>query len=62
MLLRGKYRVNGFLLLYLEWFFVTVQQSGMIFINYLTDFRYFPLKIVFRKLLDTVRTGQKLPF
>ena len=59
MLLGGKYQVNGFLPLYLEWFFVTVQQSGMNFINYFTDFRYFPLKIVFRKLLDTVRTGKK---
>ena len=34
--------------------------TGMVcFLSYLTDFRYFPLKIVFQKLLDTVRTGQK---
>jgi len=36
--------------------------SGMICFSYLTDFSYFPLKIVFRKLLDMVRTGQKWPF
>ena len=30
-----------------------------LFFSYLTDFSYFPLKIVFRKLLDTVRTGKK---
>jgi hypothetical protein len=34
----------------------------MILFSYLTDFSYFPLKIVFQKLLDTVRTGQKWPF
>jgi len=34
----------------------------MIFFSYLTDFSYFPLKIVFRILLDMVRTGQKWPF
>jgi hypothetical protein len=33
--------------------------SGMIFFSYLTDFSYFPLKIVFWKLLDRIRTGQK---
>ena len=31
----------------------------MILFNYLTDFNYFPLKIVFWKLLDMVRTGKK---
>jgi hypothetical protein len=30
----------------------------MILFSYFTDFSYFPLKIVFRKLLDTARTGQ----
>ena len=34
----------------------------MIFFSYLTNFNSFPLKIVFRKLLDKVRTGQKWPF
>jgi hypothetical protein len=34
----------------------------MICFSYLADIRYFPLKNVFRKLLDTVRTGQKWPF
>jgi hypothetical protein len=33
--------------------------TGMIFFSYLTDFSYLPLKIVFRKLLDMVSTGQK---
>jgi hypothetical protein len=33
--------------------------AGMIFVSYLTDFSYFPLIIVFPKLLDMVRTGQK---
>ena len=28
--------------------------TGMIFFSYLTDFSYFSLKIVYRKLLDTV--------
>ena len=32
--------------------------TGIILFSYLTDFSYFTLKIVFRKLLDTVRTGQ----
>jgi len=31
----------------------------MIFVSYLTDFSYFPLERNCRKLLDTVRTGQK---
>jgi hypothetical protein len=31
----------------------------MIFMSYLTDFSYFPLKIIIRKLLDTVWTGKK---
>ena len=57
-----KISSKWFLLLYLEWFLATVQQLGMIFINYFTDFSYFRLKIVFRKLLDTVRTCQKWPF
>jgi hypothetical protein len=34
--------------------------SGMIFFSYLTDFIYNPLKMVFRKLLDTFRTGKKM--
>ena len=35
--------------------------SGMIFFRlYLTDFSYFPLKIVFRKFLDMLRTGKKM--
>ena len=33
--------------------------SGMIFVSYLTDFCYFPLERNGRKLLDTVRTGNK---
>jgi hypothetical protein len=33
--------------------------AGMIFVSYLIDFSYFSLKIVFRKLMDMVRTGQK---
>jgi hypothetical protein len=33
--------------------------TGMIFFSYLTDFSYLPLKIVFRKLLGMVSTGQK---
>jgi hypothetical protein len=36
--------------------------QGWFFFNYLTDFSYFSLKIVFRKLLNTVRTGIKCPF
>ena len=32
----------------------------MIYFTYLTDFCYFPLKIVFRKLLDIVRAGKKM--
>jgi hypothetical protein len=40
---------------------VTALVSGMILFSYLTDFFYFPLKIVLRKLLDMVRTGQKWP-
>jgi hypothetical protein len=36
--------------------------TEMIFFSYLTDFSYFPVKIVFQKLLDTVRIGQKWPF
>jgi hypothetical protein len=28
--------------------------------NYLTNFNYFLLKIVFRKMLDMVRTGKKM--
>jgi hypothetical protein len=32
----------------------------MIFFSYITDFSYFPLKIVFRKLLDKVKTGKKI--
>jgi hypothetical protein len=32
------------------------------FLCYLTDFSYFPLKIVFWKWLDTFRTGKNLPF
>ena len=39
--------------LYQGWFF---------FLSYVTDFSYFALKIVFRKLLDTVMTGEKWPF
>ena len=33
--------------------------AGMIFFSYLIDFSYFPLKIVFQKLMDTVRTGKQ---
>jgi hypothetical protein len=33
--------------------------AGMIVVSYLIDFSYFSLKIVFRKLMDMVRTGQK---
>ena len=33
--------------------------SGTILFSYLIDFSYFPMKIVFQKLLDTVRTGKK---
>jgi hypothetical protein len=36
-----------------------ISNTGMILFSYLTDFSHFPLKIVFQKLLDTVRTGQK---
>ena len=32
--------------------------TGPIFFSYLTNFNYFSRKIIFRKLLDTVRTGQ----
>ena len=39
----------------------TVNITGMIYFSYLTDFSYFPMEIVFRKLLDTVRTGQNWP-
>ena len=35
------------------------QCAGMIFFSYLTDFRYFPLIKIFRKLQDTVKTVQK---
>jgi hypothetical protein len=34
--------------------------SAMILFSYLTDFSYLPLKIIFRKLLNTVRTGKKM--
>ena len=34
--------------------------AGMIYFTYLTDFCYFSLKIVFRKLLDIVRAGKKM--
>jgi hypothetical protein len=36
--------------------------AGMIFFSYLTDFSYFSVRKKFRKLQDTVRTGQKLTF
>jgi hypothetical protein len=36
--------------------------TGIVFFSYLTDFGYFTLKIVFWKLLYTVRTGQIWPF
>jgi len=36
--------------------------QGWFFFSYLTDFSYFPPKIVFRNLLDTVRTGKKWQF
>jgi len=35
--------------------------QGWFFFNYLTDFSYFSLKIVFRKLLNTVRKGYRMP-
>jgi len=38
---------------------VSAFYAGMIYFTYLTDFCYFPLKIVFRKLLDMVGAGQK---
>jgi len=31
----------------------------MILVSYLNDFSCFPVEIVFRKLLDTTRTGRK---
>ena len=37
----------------------TVGITGMIFVSYLTDFSYVPLERNCRKLLHTVRTGQK---
>jgi hypothetical protein len=36
--------------------------TEMIFFSYLTDFSYFPVKIVFQKVLDTGRKSQKLTF
>jgi len=44
---------------FMKWLNVFDNISGMIFFGYLTNFSYFPLKIVFRKLLDMVRTGKK---
>ena len=44
---------------FMKWLNVFDNTSGMIFFGYLTNFTYFPLKIVFWKLLDMVRTGKK---
>jgi hypothetical protein len=42
--------------------FICTYNPGMIFFSYLTDFSYFSVKMKFRKLQDTVRTGQKWHF
>jgi hypothetical protein len=39
-----------------------LKHSGMTLFSYLTDFSYFTLKFVFRKLLGTVRTVKKWQF
>ena len=44
----------------MENFVYCLKHSGMTLFSYLTDFSYFTFKIVFRKLLDTVRTDNKL--
>ena len=44
----------------MENFVYCLKHSGMILFSYLTDFSYFTLKIVFQKLLDTVRTNKKM--
>ena len=36
--------------------------AGMISFSYLTDFSYFLLKIVFPKLLDTVRSSEHVKY
>ena len=40
-------------------FSCTANSQGWFLFSYLYDFSYFPLKIVFRNLVDTVRTYQK---
>ena len=42
--------------------FICTYNPGMIFFSYLTDFSYFSVKMKFRNLQDTVRTGQKWHF
>ena len=39
--------------------FYLCKTTGRIFLSYIADFSYFPTKIIFRKLFDTVRPGQK---
>jgi hypothetical protein len=37
-------------------------RDAFLFFSYLTDLSYFPLKIVVRKLQDTIGTGKKWPY